>query len=185
MFFLNTYRWDFPQVAALIAPRPLLIGNSDKDKLFPLDGVVRIYNQTRRIYRLYGQTNQLGLLITEGPHADTQDLQLPVFRWFNRFLKGQDPLIEMAAAGVLHARPTPRLRQAARDEVNTRSTKPLCRRGRLRPPAEARNGTLRRCARRYSAAGRRRAALVNPALKGSVAINSLHVTTYSFQTSPR
>src|ERR1035441_7363503 len=29
MFFLNTYRWDFPQVAALIAPRPLLIGNSD------------------------------------------------------------------------------------------------------------------------------------------------------------
>ena len=67
MFFLNTYRWDFPQVAALIAPRPLLIGNSDKDKLFPLDGVVRLYNQTRRIYQLYGQTNQLGLLITDGP----------------------------------------------------------------------------------------------------------------------
>ena len=97
MFFPNTYRWDFPQVAALIAPRPLLIGNSDKDKIFPLDGVVRLYNKTRRIYDLYGQTNQLGLLITDGPHADTQDLQLPVFRWFNRFLKGQDPLIEMAA----------------------------------------------------------------------------------------
>jgi hypothetical protein len=39
----------------------------------------------------------LGLLITEGPHKDTQDLQVPVFRWFNRHLKGEDTLIEMAA----------------------------------------------------------------------------------------
>jgi hypothetical protein len=84
-------------VAALIAPRPLLIGNSDDDPLFPLDGVVRLYNQTRRVYQLYGKRDQLGLLITQGPHEDTQDLQLPVFRWFNRFLKGQDPVIEMAA----------------------------------------------------------------------------------------
>ncbi len=120
MFYLNTYRWDFPQVAALVAPRPLLIGNSDKDTIFPLDGVVRLYNQTRRIYQLYGKTNQLGLLITEGPHADTQDLQVPVFRWFNRFLKGQSPLIEMAARDLL---PPEQLRvfdKLPEDQVNTR-----------------------------------------------------------------
>ena len=119
MFFLNTYRWDFPQVAALVAPRPLLIGNSDKDNLFPLDGVVRLYNETRRIYQLYGKTNQLGLLITEGPHADTQDLQLPVFRWFNKFLKGQSPLIEMAARDFF---PPEQLRvfdKLPEDQVNT------------------------------------------------------------------
>jgi cephalosporin-C deacetylase-like acetyl esterase len=120
MFFVNTYRWDFPQVAALIAPRPLLIGNSDKDGLFPLDGVVRLYNQTRRIYQLYGKTNQLGLLITEGPHADTQDLQLPVFRWFNRFLKGQNPLIEMAATKVFAPEQLRVFARLPEDEVNTR-----------------------------------------------------------------
>ncbi len=97
MFFVNTYRWDFPQLAALIAPRPLLIGNTDKDRLFPLDGVVRLYEKARDIYRLYGATNHLGLLITEGPHEDTQELQVPVFRWFNKFLKAEAPLIEMAA----------------------------------------------------------------------------------------
>jgi dienelactone hydrolase len=119
MFFVNTYRWDFPQVAALIAPRPLLIGNSDKDPLFPLDGVVRLYNQTRRIYQLHGKTHQLGLLITEGPHADTQELQLPVLRWFNRFLKGQSPLIEMAARDFF---PPEQLRvfdKLPEDQVNT------------------------------------------------------------------
>ena len=81
---------------------------------------MRLYNQTRRIYQLYGKTNQLGLLITEGPHADTQDLQLPVFRWFNRFLKGQDPLIEMAARDFF---PPDQLRvfdKLPEDQVNTK-----------------------------------------------------------------
>jgi dienelactone hydrolase len=97
MFIVNTYRWDYPQVAALVAPRPLLIANSDKDSIFPLDGVVRLHAKVRRVYELYGATTNLGLLITEGPHKDTQDLQLPVFRWFNRHLRKQDPIIEMAA----------------------------------------------------------------------------------------
>lgn len=101
MFFVNTYRWDFPQLAALIAPRPLLIGNTDKDKIFPLDGVVRLHEKARKIYALYGAADQLGLLITEGPHQDTQDLQVPVFRWFNRFLKAEEPLIETAAKKLL------------------------------------------------------------------------------------
>src|SRR5262249_23581092 len=53
--------------------------------------------KVRHVYQLYGASTNLGLLITEGPHQDTQDLQLPVLRWFNRFLKDQDPLIETAA----------------------------------------------------------------------------------------
>jgi dienelactone hydrolase len=97
MFFVNTYRWDYPQLAAMVAPRPLLIGNSDKDTIFPLDGVVRLHSKVRHLYGLYGASTNLGLLITEGPHHDTQDLQVPVLRWFNRFLKREDPLIETAA----------------------------------------------------------------------------------------
>ncbi len=97
MFLVNTYRWDYPQLAAMVAPRPLLIGNSDKDTIFPLDGVVRLHSRARQIYKLYGASTNLGLLITEGPHKDTQDLQLPVLRWFNRFLKNEDTVIETAA----------------------------------------------------------------------------------------
>jgi len=97
MFFVNTYRWDYPQLAALMAPRPLLLANTDRDSIFPLDGVERLHEKVRRIYQLHGASTNLGLLITEGPHQDSQDLQLPVLRWFNRFLKGTDPLIETAA----------------------------------------------------------------------------------------
>lgn len=97
MFMMNTYRWDYAKVAALVAPRPLLISNSDKDRIFPLDGVVRLHKDVARIYELYGATNNLGLLITEGPHKDTQELQVPAFRWFNRHLKGEEPLISLPA----------------------------------------------------------------------------------------
>jgi hypothetical protein len=100
MFMVNTHRWDYPLVAALVAPRPLLICNSDKDTIFPLNGVYRLHSKVARIYKLHNAADKLGLLITEGPHKDTQDLQLPVFRWFNRHLKGDDPLIEMAAKSL-------------------------------------------------------------------------------------
>ncbi len=98
MFMVNTYRWDYPQVAALLAPRPLLLCNTDKDTIFPLDGVVRLHEKVRRIYDLNGASDKFGLLITEGPHHDTQDLQLPVLRWFNRFLMSTNPLVETAAS---------------------------------------------------------------------------------------
>ncbi len=97
MYPVNTYRWDFPLVAALVAPRPLLIANSDNDSIFPLDGVVEVHQNTRRIYRLLGAEQNLGLNITPGPHTDTQELQVPAFRWFEQHLKKTDRPIEEAA----------------------------------------------------------------------------------------
>ncbi|NBV23237.1 MAG: acetylxylan esterase [Proteobacteria bacterium] len=87
MFMVNTFRWDYAQVAALMAPRPLLIVNTDKDTIFPLDGVVRVHERVRGIYDLHNKPDQLGLILTEGPHKDTQELQVPVMRWFNKWLK--------------------------------------------------------------------------------------------------
>jgi dienelactone hydrolase len=97
MFFVNTYRWDYPQLAALAAPRPLLLCNTDSDYIFPLDGVMRTQTKVRRIYDLLGAGTNFGVVITPGPHKDTQDLQVPVMRWFNRYLKHEEPLIETAA----------------------------------------------------------------------------------------
>jgi dienelactone hydrolase len=100
MFMVNTYRWDFPIIAALVAPRPLLIANTDKDRIFPLDGVVDVYSKARPIYELYGKPEHIGLYITEGPHKDTQQLRIGAFRWLNRFLKQDEALIETAARPV-------------------------------------------------------------------------------------
>ncbi len=90
MFMVNTERWDFDRVAALVAPRPLLIANTDSDSIFPLDGVLEIFNHTRALYRKLGKEDQVGIHIAEGPHKDTQPLNIGAFNWLNRFLKGGD-----------------------------------------------------------------------------------------------
>ncbi len=100
MFMVNTYRWDYPMVAALVAPRPLLISNTDKDRIFPLDGVVDVHAKVRKIYRLYDAQDKLGLQITAGPHQDTQELRVHAFRWLNRFLRDDESLLEQPATAL-------------------------------------------------------------------------------------
>jgi len=95
MFMVNTYRWDFPLLAALVAPRPLLILNTDKDRIFPLDGVVDVYQKTSVIYEKLGVKEHLGLALYEGGHLDTQPIRVPAFHWFERHLKGAEVSAEL------------------------------------------------------------------------------------------
>jgi len=120
MYIVNTFGWDYPLVAALVAPRPLLISNSDKDTIFPLDGVVRIHQKVRNIYRLYDAEKNLGLHITEGPHKDTQELRIHAFVWFNRFLKEENPLIDKPAVKFFQPEQLKVFEELPADEINTR-----------------------------------------------------------------
>ncbi len=97
MYFLNTHRWDYPQMAALVAPRPLLIANTDSDNIFPLDGVLRVHDKVKRIYELHNAADKLGLQISPGPHKDTQELQIAAFKFFDKYLRGEERVIERAA----------------------------------------------------------------------------------------
>jgi dienelactone hydrolase len=97
MFISNSHHWDYANVAALVAPRPLLIANSDSDSIFPLDGVLRVYQKTRNIYQLCGAADKLGLQISPGPHKDTQELQMAVFKFFDKHLRGEERTIDRAA----------------------------------------------------------------------------------------
>lgn len=120
MFIVNTYGWDYPMVAALVAPRPLLISNTDKDTIFPLDGVYRVHQKVREIYRLCGAADKLGLQITEGPHKDTQELRIHALVWFNRFLKGENPTISEPATPFFEPEQLRVFKDLPADEVNTK-----------------------------------------------------------------
>lgn len=100
MFFVNTYRWDFDRVASLVAPRPLLVCNTDKDTIFPLEGVVDVFQKVRGVYAQLNASKYLGLQIAEGPHKDVQPLNTGAFHWFERHLKGADPMATTSDAAV-------------------------------------------------------------------------------------
>ncbi len=119
MYMVNTYRWDYPLVAALIAPRPLLLSNTDRDGIFPLDGVIRTYDKARKIYELYGAGDKLGLHMTAGPHSDTQELQTGAFRWLNKHLKNDTAPIEKAAVKFFEPEQLKVFAQLPSDQQNT------------------------------------------------------------------
>ena len=119
MFMVNTYQWDYGTVASLVAPRALLLTNTDDDPIFPLDGVERVHWQTKKIYSLLGVPKNLGLQISWGGHYDTQELQVAAFRWFLRHLKGEDPKISTAALKLFEPEQLKVFDEFPRDQRNT------------------------------------------------------------------
>lgn len=89
MFMVNTYRWEWTTIAALVAPRPMLFQNSGHDTIFPMPANERIRGRLAEIYRWYerqpGDLFDIG--VTPGGHNDNVELRLMAYRWINRHLK--------------------------------------------------------------------------------------------------
>lgn len=92
MFMINTFQWPWTQIAALIAPRPMLFENSGHDTIFPMNGNERIRQRLERVYGFYtNHTDKLlDIGVVPGGHDDKQELRVMAYRWINRFLKNDD-----------------------------------------------------------------------------------------------
>lgn len=87
MFLYNTYQWDWTTIAALVAPRPMLFANSDKDPIFPMDANRRVYTKLQTIYGMYGVEKAVGEYVSQGGHDYRPDLRKAIFHFFNVHLK--------------------------------------------------------------------------------------------------
>jgi hypothetical protein len=88
MYLINTYQWEWTTIAALVAPRPLLFANSDKDRIFPMDGNRRIIERLRKLYAMHGKPALVDEYVSQGGHDYRPDLRVAVFKWINRHIKG-------------------------------------------------------------------------------------------------
>ena len=94
MFLYNTFRWPWTRIAGLVAPRPMLFANSDKDPIFPMDANDRVSNRLERLYSFYGASDRFDTLVSVGGHAYRQDIRQGAFRFINSHLKGDARAIE-------------------------------------------------------------------------------------------
>jgi pimeloyl-ACP methyl ester carboxylesterase len=123
MFLINTFQWPWTQIAALVAPRPLLFANSGHDTIFPMNGNDRIRARLERLYGFYtNRTDRLfDIAVTPGGHDDKPELRLMAYHWINRHLKGDDssvtePELPKIEGKLLRAFPD----DLPSDEVNTK-----------------------------------------------------------------
>jgi dienelactone hydrolase len=74
---------DIPDVAGLIAPKPLLIEMGEQDTCFVIDDMRAAYAHLERIYAAAGASDRLDADIHPGPHAWSGR---KAFDWFARWL---------------------------------------------------------------------------------------------------
>jgi dienelactone hydrolase len=89
MWWINSYKWDLADVGALIAPRPLLIVDSDHDVHFTLAGTREVNRQLKRFYTLLGAPGNLGWVVAPGAHSYHPASRTAVFSWFVKHLQGK------------------------------------------------------------------------------------------------
>lgn len=93
IYYHNTFLTDQSVVAALIAPRPLLICSGQLDADFPPDGYHEVFKRAKRIYDLYAaQDEELGLNRIKEVDEAVGHTDSPLFRresrqWMNRWLR--------------------------------------------------------------------------------------------------
>ena len=89
-FWINYYRWCWPDIGALIAPRSLLIAAGSEDVLWRPYGYRDVAHRIRHQYAALEASNHFDLVEDLTPHGYTPKLRRAIFTWFNTHLKN-DP----------------------------------------------------------------------------------------------
>lgn len=92
-FYPNVFGMDFPEVLALIAPRPLMILGGRKDPIFPPAGFRAAFRRVRRIYGLFDAAGpaepRIRLVESGHGHTDPPRSLSETRRWMCRWLRSE------------------------------------------------------------------------------------------------
>ena len=90
MMPINTYRRDFQDIGALIAPTPLLIAQADRDGLNTIESAQRLHHDIKKIYDLYGSPDHISLVESPGGHSYHTISRQEIHSFFIKHLMGKE-----------------------------------------------------------------------------------------------
>lgn len=93
-FWINYYRWCWPDLGALIAPRALLIASGTEDVLWRPYAFRDVAHRIRHQYAALEAADHFELVEDLTPHGYTPRLRQAIFTWFNTHLKGDSTPVE-------------------------------------------------------------------------------------------
>jgi cephalosporin-C deacetylase-like acetyl esterase len=149
MFLINKHGWEWTTIAALVAPRPMLILNSGHDTIFPMPGNERQRQRLEGFYEWFKpkpQPNQprpktlFDIGVTPGGHSDNLELRLMAYRWINWHLKDdnrevhEEPLLKFDGKEL---RVFPEDKDLPTDSLNGRIDETFVPRADVKPPQNA------------------------------------------------
>ncbi|MEN8227727.1 MAG: acetylxylan esterase [Bacteroidota bacterium] len=96
MMPVNTYRRGFIDIGALIAPRPLIIAQADRDAYYSIESVREMYDGINKIYSLYGVPEHATLEEYPRGHAYQKGIRQKINSFFLEHLMGKEVTPEEA-----------------------------------------------------------------------------------------
>ena len=78
---------DYPHIASLACPKPMLFINGTRDHLFPIDGSVSAFNIMRDVWRSQNVDSELETELWDVPHSCGKALQQRVLEFFDKNFK--------------------------------------------------------------------------------------------------
>ena len=82
-----TRHLDFPDIASLTCPHPLLIIAGRQDPLFPVPSVDAAFDTLRRVYTSQNALKRLETHWYDAPHRFSLPMQALAFDWLDRWLQ--------------------------------------------------------------------------------------------------
>jgi dienelactone hydrolase len=78
---------DYPDVASLACPKPMLFYNGEQDTLFPVPSVRDAYGKLRRVWSSQGVSDRLETKLWNVPHVFSTEMQEQAFQWLDRHFR--------------------------------------------------------------------------------------------------
>ena len=77
---------DYPHIASLACPKPMLFINGTKDKLFPIPGAKDAFATMHEVWKSQGADNSLHTELWDIPHSCGKEVQEQALKFFDRYL---------------------------------------------------------------------------------------------------
>lgn len=82
--------FDFPDIASIACPKPMLFYNGGKDGLFPVDSVKDAYDKMKKVWDSQNASDKLATKIWEDQgHVFIDTMQDEAFKWLDKNLKNK------------------------------------------------------------------------------------------------
>ena len=77
---------DYPDVASIACPKPMMFLCGNRDKLFPVESIEQAFGKMRRVWESQKATDRLVTRLYDAPHEFNAAMQDDAFDWLNRQL---------------------------------------------------------------------------------------------------
>ena len=78
---------DYPDVASMACPKPMLFFNGEKDQLFPVTSVEKAFYKMRKVWESQKVGDRLVTKLWPVGHEFNQEMQEEAFKWLDSYLK--------------------------------------------------------------------------------------------------